>query len=165
MTISHDPSPRAPGDYEEELFELLKQGEDTNPATSIETNEEASTVGTNDLYKEPLVRESKNIDAPWGEPGPQQSGRQEPFHNSSGVWSGHQQTRFGTLNKTFSGYSGAAAADQAIIAQNFNNRDYETHSALLERTSKPEQGKPHTKAAHVRQPTLIEQVKQVVGRT
>jgi hypothetical protein len=164
-SLTLDPGPRRGDNHEDELYELLKAGEDTTPATSVETNEEASTVGMTQLYDDPKGRESGNADAPWGEKGQQQAGRQEPFHNSEGAWEGHKQTRHGVLGKAFSGLATAAKADQGIIAQNFKTRGYETHSALLEPASKSEQDNKQVKVSHPRGRTLLEQVRGLTGRT
>lgn len=163
--LSLDPAPRRGNHHEEELFDLLKEGTDTTPKTSVETNEDDKTVGTQQLYDDPIGRESGNADAPWGEKGEQQAGRQEPFHNSEGVWKEHQTTRHGVLDKAFSGLGAASKADQSLIAQNFKTRGYETHSALLESASKPEQSNTQVKVSHPRGQTLLETVKGLLGRT
>jgi hypothetical protein len=159
MTLSSDPTPRQGGDHEAELYNLLKTSSDPNPKTSVETNEEASTVGTQQLYPDPKGRESGTLDAPWGEASRQEKGRQNPFHNSSGVWDEHKQTRFGVLDKAFSGFDAAAAVAKGIIGQHFTTKDYETHTALLQ--PKADQ---QVKVSHSREPTLLERVKGLVGR-
>lgn len=159
--LSLDPAPRRGNHHEEELFDLLKEG----TTTSVDTNEGDKTVGTQQLYDDPAGRESGNIDAPWGEKGPQQAGRQEPFQNSEGAWKEHQTTRHGVLGRAFSGLGAASKADRGIIAQNFNTKGYETHSALLEPASKPPQANTQVKVSHPRGRTLLESVKGLLGRT
>lgn len=146
MSLSHDPCPRISADCEDELYELLKEGEAT------ENNEGSSTKGETVLYPDPLGREAGNADAPWGE-----KGHPDPSHNSTGVWEGHKKTRSGVLSNTFSGFGAAQAAARATISQNFNTKDYGTHSAVLEK-------KAAMKMAEPRQLTLLERVKRVTGR-
>lgn len=134
--------------------DLEKGGSDTNPATSTDTQDETrSTVGTTSLYENPADRQSGNLDAPWGEPGPK-----DPDHHGSGPWNKHVETKHELLDKAFSGTQTAAKADQQLISANFAHGasgDFETHSPLLH-------AKSETKAT--KEPTLMEKVRTVAGR-
>ncbi len=159
MTLSKDPAPRqGTTNPEEELYELLKQAED-DTKLQLESNQEQSTVGTQQIYKDPKGREKGTLDAPWGEKSVQKDGKNEPFHNSSGIWEGHQDTRYGVLQKAFSGFDQAADAAKGLISQNFNTKDYVARTALL--APKQEQ---QVKVSHPREPTLLERVKGLTGR-
>lgn len=131
----------------------IKQAADSNAKTSIETNEEDSTVGGVNVYDDPEDRkETKGtLDAPRGEPGPK-----DPFHNSDGVWEQSKDTRRGVLDRTMSGFANASEAEKKLMSENFSHvadRSFETHSALL-------QDKTKTGSHH---PTLSEQVKRLLG--
>lgn len=134
--------------------DLEKEGVDTNPETSTDSKDESrSTVGTTALYDNPEDRSSGDIDAPWGEPGPD-----DPSHNSSGVWNKHVETKHELLGKAFSGTKPAFAADQQLISANFAHGasgNFESHAPSLHAKSK-------TKAT--KEPTLMEKVRTVAGR-
>lgn len=131
-----------------------KEGSDTNPATSTDTQDETRpTVGTTSLYDNPEDRSSGDIDAPWGEKGPD-----DPAHHGSGAWNKHVETKHELLDKAFSGTQTAAKAEQQLISDNFAHGasgDFESHAPLLHAKSK-------TKAT--KEPTLMEKVRAVAGR-
>lgn len=126
---------------EDELFEILKSA-----GTKIDNNEDSSVSASSDLHEEPGNRESRNIDAPWGEEGPK-----DPAHNSNAVWNQSRRNSVGVLSKAFSGFRSAASANKSVISQSLSTRSYESRSPML-------------KQAHTRASTLLERVKRITGR-
>jgi hypothetical protein len=146
------------GQQEDELYELLQS---KSAAGELETNEDASTVGSTDLYDGPADREGGGkIESPWGEAGQTEgSTPNQAFHNSNGAYDEHKRVRQGVLDRAFSGRSKADAADQALIAANFDHGksgDFTAHSVHL-------QAKSVEKISHPRTPTLMERVRKITG--
>lgn len=144
---------------EDELYELLQT---KKAAGEVDNNEDASTVGAIDLYEEPADRATAGkIESPWGEEGHTEGGRpNQAFHNSNGVYDEHKKVRQGVLDRAFSDRGKADAADQALIAANFEHGksgDFTAHSVHL-------QGKSVEKISHPRTPTLMELARRVLGQ-
>lgn len=135
----------------DEFFELLKQATPT-PATSVDPKDEArSTVGMTGLHENPKDRPTKTPDAPWGEQGP------GPIVDSEGAQTENTKDRLGVLRKAFSGTPQAERAMQELISQNF------AHGASGQFTTRTALLKTKAKLAH-RAPTLMERVREVMGR-
>jgi len=144
---------------EDELYELLQT---KRAAGELQNNEGESTVGTVDLYAKPEDRiPAGDLNAPWGEEGTSEKGEpNQAFHNSSGAYNAHKAGRQGLLDRAFAGRSKADAADQALIAANFDHGksgDFTAHSVHL-------QGKSLEKISHPRTPTLMDRVRRLAGR-
>lgn len=147
--------------HEAELMDLLKEGNDPNPKTSVETNETDSTVGVTHQYDKPEDRVTGESTALQGEePVTDTPTRTDAVHHSSAVWDESKKVRAGVLLRALDGKATAAKADQAIMSENFKHvasGDFEAHSCLL-------QGKSKLKVSHARTPTLMERVREVTGR-
>lgn len=142
---------------EDDLYELL--GKEANE-TTLEDNEDDSTVGTLSVYEDPKERESGTIDAHWGDTDISE-GKKLPSaqHHSTAVDKLHADTREGVLDRSFSGKAQADQVHQALINENFAHAasgDYSTHSTHLKKKSVE-------KVSHVRTPTLLERVKGLTG--
>lgn len=145
--------------HEDELYELLQT---KRASGEIQNNEDASTVGTVNLYDDPEDRaEAGKIDAPWGEKGPTEGKRpNQAFHNSDGVYDEHKKVRQGVVDHIFFDRKKADEADQALISANFEHGksgDFNAHSIHL-------QGKSVEKISHPRTPTLMARVVKIAGR-
>ena len=117
--------------YEAQLSELLKESaEDSGPGDT-----EKSTVGVNpDPAADPEGRETSNIDAPWGEPGPE-----DPQQYSNGMLSEFVRGREGFLKKNFDGMLPSQQADKKLLEQNLSHAkggDFDASSAMSSMCSK-----------------------------
>jgi len=117
--------------YEAQLSELLKEGtEDSGPGDT-----EKSTVGVNpDQSADPEGRESGNIDAPWGEPGPE-----NPQQHSNAVFNEFTRGREQFLERNFAGMRPSQQADQKLLEQNLSHAkggDFDASSAMSSMGSK-----------------------------
>jgi hypothetical protein len=131
---------------------LEKQAEDPNPATSLKTDEDKSSVGTNQVYEDPGERVGDGHDARWGE-----TPKEEPAHHNDNTFKESVNVRRGVLERQLSGFANAQSADQQLLADNFSNvssGNFEAHSALL-------QSKTKTGSA---EPSLAERVRKLTGR-
>lgn len=124
--------------------DLEKEGSDENPATSTDPKDETrSTVGTTNLYADPVDHES---------------GSDDPEQHGSGVKNKAVETQKELLDKAFSGTAMAAKADQQLISANFAHGasgDFESRQPLLQSKSRIEITK---------EPTLMEKVRAATGR-
>jgi len=140
--------------------EHLKQAmQQRKTAETLENNEDRSTVGVNNVYPNPPERAAGTIDAPWGEHDVPKGGKNDAQHYGTGVEVECQQDREKLLERVFDGVPQASAADKALIAANFDHGQpgaHESHSPLLTRKTAAH----HAPSA----PTLVEQVRAVVGR-
>lgn len=166
MPLLHkgDPEPVGRGyrpvDSASELEEFLVKKADDDPKTSTDTNEVAKPMGMANVYEPPTDRETKTNDAPWGEPGLTENGRQQPFHQSTAAWEGSVDTRQGVAKRLLDSKPSSDKVEKALLAQNFKHLaegDYESHSLALQK-----QGV----AKHViDEPTLGMRVKELLGRS
>jgi hypothetical protein len=136
--------------WEERFTDMLKEGKDTNPATSTDTkDEERSTVGTTHVHEEPEDKgEVGTIDASWGEEPPS-----SPENYSDAAEKGNEEGGQKLLKRVLDSKPTASKADQALIAQNFTrgaSGNFETHSPLL---------KEKSKLSHARASTILERVR------
>lgn len=140
-----------PGITEAEFFQKLA---DETPGD----DEESTAVGTTHVHDDPPKRPEGNLDAAWGEKGPEENGRQDAQQHGEGVEAEETRTREDATKNLFDSRASADAAHQALLAQNLTHAasgDFTTHSLHL---------KPKAKLAHARTPTLSEQVLRVAGR-
>lgn len=117
--------------YEAQLAELLKEGaEDSGPGDT-----EKSTVGVSpDQSADPEGRETDNIDAPWGEPGPE-----NPQQYSNGMLNEFTRGREQFLERNFAGMRPSQQADQKLLEQNFAHAkggDFDASSSMSSMGSK-----------------------------
>ena len=134
--------------YTEKFAEMLKEGSDTNPATSVDTkDEQRSTVGVTHVHDKPEGRTGDE----WGEnPG-------DPVQYTDAAVKETNKDRLQVLDRTFDAKPVAERADQALIGQLLVHGvtgDYETHSVSL---------LPHSKSklSHVRPQTVRERVREL----
>jgi hypothetical protein len=134
--------------YTEKFAEMLKEGLDAHPETSVDPkDEQRSTVGVNHVHDKPEGRTTE-----WGED------VGDPVQYTDAAIRATNEDRGQLLDRTFDSKPVAERADQALVGQLFVHGvsgDYETHSPLL-------QPKSHSKLSHVRQPTVRERVRELL---
>jgi hypothetical protein len=134
-----------------DLVKLLeKEAEDT----SMPTNEGQRTPASGQMYEDPPGRDGESTNARWGEKPHMEGSRQEPFHNSDGVFQESVDVRRGVLDRIFDHFKPAQTETQSQMSgllDHASNGDFQTHSALL-------QSKTKTGSA---QPSLADQVRKV----
>lgn len=151
-SLSIDTHPHDPA-VDEELYKLLKEAEDTTPATSTGDDEGESTVGVNpNQYPDPEDRPTGDADAPWGEdPG-------DSIDNSTEVMRSFRQSREKILDDLFDGKGSSDGTEQAVMGQHLTHAssgDFETSSPQLSAKAKESSVKPET---------LLEMTRRIAGR-
>lgn len=133
--------------HEEELYELLKQGNDIG--VTLPNNEGHMITGETSIYEDPEDRNpAGTTESPWGEKGPE-----EAFHHTEAAHKESLNVRHGVIDRNFRFKPQADAAAKKTISDNFSTRDYESHSIHLQK-----------KTASVPAQTLMERVRRLSGR-
>jgi hypothetical protein len=100
-------------DHEQELYNILKVADETSTG-----DDETRTVpGEESSYGEPA-----HVLPPADQVSP-------------GVIAAHKDTRQGVLSRSFSELERSAIADKQLIGQNFETREFGSHSPLLQKSS------------------------------
>ncbi len=160
-SLSIDTHPHDPA-ADKELYDLLKEAEDTTPATSTGDDEGETTVGVNpDQYPDPedTKKQERTIDATWGQ---EFCENNDAFHNSNEVFSQFKQSREKMLETLFDGKKSSDAQQQKEMGQHLSHAksgQFETSSPQLSSKAK---GMP--KVSSVSPETLMERVRKALGR-
>ena len=151
-----------PAHKSELMAYLEKAAEDTNPATSLETDEEKKPSGkANQLYEDPGERSGEGHDARWGEEPHMAGGRHEPFHNNDATYDSSVDTRRGVLKRTFENapsIESSTQKDMSSLFDHVSSGDFMTRTALLQSKTKTSSSK-HGNT----EPSLSERVRKLTG--
>lgn len=131
--------------HTKELYEFLKEGEDTNPKTSTDPTDETRMV-------------SGEVEVRPEQPEPADQPPKDPTSFSDAAEKGHEETQQGVLGSALAKQDEAAKANQAVISKAFSHGSsgqFESASPMLERKSK---------LSHVRSSTLMSRVIEKTGR-
>lgn len=158
-TLSIDTHPHDPA-ADQELYDLLKEAEDTTPATSTGDNEGETTVGVNpDAYPDPEDRGGGSIDASWGE---ETGDGNDATHFSNEAFAQFKQSREKMLADLFDGVGDYNDVEQKTMGQHLSHAasgQFGTSSPQLSSKSKD-----MPKASSVQPETLMEMTRRVAGR-
>lgn len=161
-SLSIDTHPHDPA-ADQELYDLLKEAEDTTPATSTDTaDEEETTVGVNpDQYPDPEGSEKTDgtIDGSWGQDFCETN---DANHHSNQAFAQFKQSREKMLDELFDGKADCDAVEQKTMSQHLSHAasgQFETSSTQLSGKAK---GMP--KVSSVSMETLMERIRRACGR-
>jgi hypothetical protein len=116
-------------------------------AEVLETNNDQSTVGVNNVYPKGDEREPGQLGAKWGD----KPADQTAFSDAAKREAANDRPKM--IERLFDSLKTTASADKALVAENFDHTDYESHNLTLQKSAELHGGE-----------TLTELVRRTCGR-